>query len=404
MLKNEKFKIILNRFVVMTLLMFLIMNSSISFVHAETAKQRLERIKKEEKEAKADQKAIESEITRNLEAISDLEKQIKEKEVEIKQIADEIEETQKIVDGISKDLKEQEENYLKQEVLVKKRLTFMYEQGEYSAWELLLKSDGIMNFLSNYYMLQELSAIDNEILSESSKNKRKIEILKKELDSKEKLLNEAKTRAENSKRQQENIVVAKEGQKEKLNKKEKEILKKIDNLEKMEREARAQIAREAAAQYESGSQIYVGGEFTWPAPTAWYITTHFGWTGPPNYPVYSYHKGIDIAPASSESHRDHPIVAAQDGVVVSAGYNYGGYGNAILIAHGSGKFTYYAHGENGSISVYPGQQVKKGQRIMLMGNTGFSFGKHLHFEVIDNPHADVHDEEYLKNPLTYLKK
>src|SRR5690606_4875621 len=99
------------------------------------------------------------------------------------------------------------------------------------------------------------------------------------------------------------------------------------------------------------------------------------------------HKGIDIARPSN-----HTIKAADHGVVVSAGWDSGGYGNKIIIDHQNGTRTLYGHLK--SINVKPGQKVEKGSAIGVMGNTGQSKGVHLHFEVYKNGK--------LQNPLSYL--
>ncbi|KAB8136833.1 M23 family metallopeptidase [Gracilibacillus oryzae] len=112
------------------------------------------------------------------------------------------------------------------------------------------------------------------------------------------------------------------------------------------------------------------GNFHWPA-VGGYISSHMGerWG--------SYHKGIDIARPSGRS-----ILAADNGTVVEAGYNSGGYGNKIVIDHNNGYRTVYAH--MSSISVSVGQTVEKGSTIGVMGSTGNSTGVHLHFEVHKN--------------------
>lgn len=103
------------------------------------------------------------------------------------------------------------------------------------------------------------------------------------------------------------------------------------------------------------------------------------------------HTGVDIAGAVGT-----PIYAADDGVVVSAGWNTGGYGNMILIDHGDGLYTRYAHGAK--ILVQVGDTVRQGDTIMLMGSTGRSTGSHLHFEVM---RGDVHRRA---NPLSYVHR
>ncbi|MFD1040291.1 peptidoglycan DD-metalloendopeptidase family protein [Virgibacillus byunsanensis] len=112
------------------------------------------------------------------------------------------------------------------------------------------------------------------------------------------------------------------------------------------------------------------GSLHWPA-VGGYISSHMGmrWG--------SMHKGMDIAGPSNRS-----ILAADNGTVVSAGYDSGGYGNKIVINHNNGMKTIYAH--LSSISVSPGQIVEKGSKIGVMGSTGNSTGIHLHFEVYKN--------------------
>jgi len=108
-----------------------------------------------------------------------------------------------------------------------------------------------------------------------------------------------------------------------------------------------------------------GGGFIWPIDGA--VTSEFG----PRWG--SFHPGLDIADPEGT-----PIAAAKDGVVVSAGPN-GGYGNFVVIDHGGGFATAYAH--QSRLAVSEGQQVSQGQTIGYVGSTGFSTGNHLHFEV-----------------------
>jgi murein DD-endopeptidase MepM/ murein hydrolase activator NlpD len=119
------------------------------------------------------------------------------------------------------------------------------------------------------------------------------------------------------------------------------------------------------------------GKFIW--PTNGIITQKFSW----------YHQADDIANRSNP-----PIVAAQSGTVVTAGWNAGGYGNYVVIDHGNGWKTLYAHMLNNSVLVKVGQKVNQGQQIGTMGSTGRSTGTHLHFE-IKGPNGNI-------NPLTVL--
>ncbi|WP_307067313.1 M23 family metallopeptidase [Alkalibacillus filiformis] len=112
------------------------------------------------------------------------------------------------------------------------------------------------------------------------------------------------------------------------------------------------------------------GDFAWPA-VGGTITSTYG----PRWG--SHHDGIDIAGVSNRS-----ILAADNGVVVEAGYHSGGHGNRVIIDHNNGYRTLYAH--LSSIGVNVGETVKQGSTIGQMGSTGRSTGVHLHFEVEKN--------------------
>lgn len=112
----------------------------------------------------------------------------------------------------------------------------------------------------------------------------------------------------------------------------------------------------------------------WPA--AGEVSSRYGlrWEGS------DFHPGVDIAADVGT-----PIMATADGVVAESGWNSGGYGYLVDIDHGNGIVTRYAH--NSQLAVSAGEKVKKGQVIAYMGNTGFSTGPHLHYEVIVNGKA-----------------
>ncbi len=122
--------------------------------------------------------------------------------------------------------------------------------------------------------------------------------------------------------------------------------------------------------------------YSWPARGV--LTSGFGWRWG------RMHKGIDIAAPIGT-----PVVAAAGGVVVTAGWNSGGYGNLVEIQHPDGSLTLYAH--NNRILVRPGQQVEQGQQIAEMGSTGFSTGPHLHFEIHPPGRGAV-------NPIAFLPR
>ncbi|MCR5484164.1 MAG: M23 family metallopeptidase [Clostridiales bacterium] len=152
--------------------------------------------------------------------------------------------------------------------------------------------------------------------------------------------------------------------------------------EKVEKGTKSTSVRSSA--YGSYNLSVSNSGFVWPAPTARAISQYFGHNG---------HKGIDITTSGASG---RVIVAAAAGVVEVAGSTGNSYGQQVVINHGNGIVTRYAHCLYGSISVRPGQRVSAGQAIARIGSTGNSTGPHLHFEVIRNG--------YLVNPLNYVSR
>ena len=113
----------------------------------------------------------------------------------------------------------------------------------------------------------------------------------------------------------------------------------------------------------------------WVRPSGGYITSPFGWR---TDPWYSFHTGTDLGASCGAN-----IYAATGGTVIYAGWS-GGYGNYVLIDHGNGLRTAYAHIAPGGILVSNGQRVEIAQNIAKVGTTGNSTGCHLHYEVLVN--------------------
>jgi murein DD-endopeptidase MepM/ murein hydrolase activator NlpD len=135
----------------------------------------------------------------------------------------------------------------------------------------------------------------------------------------------------------------------------------------------AESARIAELAQSAGDGPSLGdGTFIWPVSGP--ITSGFGYRTDPITGATAYHAGLDIGAGCGT-----PIKAAGTGVILSAGFNSGGYGNMTLINHGNGLSTLYGH--QSSIIVSAGQSVTQGQVIGYVGSTGKSTGCHLHFEV-----------------------
>ena len=144
---------------------------------------------------------------------------------------------------------------------------------------------------------------------------------------------------------------------------QKEINDKVEQLRKQE------AARQASAAKGTGS-------FDWPAPGYNRVTSPYGNRLHPVYKVYRMHQGIDISAPHGAN-----IIAADTGTVITSEYN-SSYGNYVVISHGNGMTTLYAHMSSRKVQV--GQKVEKRDVVGLVGSTGVSTGPHLHFEISQN--------------------
>lgn len=123
-----------------------------------------------------------------------------------------------------------------------------------------------------------------------------------------------------------------------------------------------------------------------------HMSSSFGYRSDPFTGFARMHTGIDISGPSSE-----PIYATGDGIIIDVSYNFFGYGNNVIIDHGFGYKTRYAHLKEASVKL--GQIVKRGEQIGKMGSTGRSKGTHLHYEVIYKDHP-VNPWNYFNNDMT----
>lgn len=331
------------------------------------------------KDVKKEKSALMKEIQALSDSIADNEDKLYEINAELIKLNREIKQ-------LEEDLEDAEDRFAKQEDSLKNKIVMDYEMGEITYLDVLLNSNGILDFLSNYYLLSEIMQKDNELLNSIEEQKNQISDDKEELEDKKK---EVKT--QKAKQEALNVLLS-EQQKEKqtkvsgLSKEEKELQAKIDEYDNLIREE-----EKKASQMASGSTgVFVGGNKVWPAVGQYRITSGYGKrnTGIPG--ASTNHKGIDIGCPTGTA-----IVSVLSGKVMFTGYNkYRGY--YIMVDHGGGVVTLYQHCKANSFKVKVGDKVKAGQTIVLSGSSGIGSGPHLHFEVLING-SNV-------NPKTWLEK
>ena len=323
--------------------------------------------------------ALMKEINKLSNSIADNEDRLYEIKAELKKLEKEIKQ-------LEKELKSAEERFVEQENALKDKIVMDYEMGEISYLDVLLNSTGILDFLSNYYLISEIMQKDNELLDTIEKQKDKIAKDKSEVEDKQKEVKKQKA-------EQEAINVLLTSQKAEkqdkinyLSKEEKELQAKIDEYDDLIKEEE----KKASELANTSSGKYVGGDKIWPAVGQYRITSGYGKrnTGIPG--ASTNHKGIDIGCPDGTK-----IVSVLDGKVMFTGYNkYRGY--YIMVDHGGGVVTLYQHCQGGTFKFSVGDKVKAGETIVLSGHSGIGSGPHLHFEVLING-SNV-------NPKTWLEQ
>lgn len=313
---------------------------------------------------------INVQLTENLEAINNLDEQIGEYETQIESVSNNINQVEKQIRKTETSLKTIQKRYNHQNELLKKRIVYMYEAGETKYLDVLLNSKSIVDFITRYYLIQEIAQYDRDFLNDIKKEKDEIEKIEESLKTSKGTLKEIKAEQKKLAISLENAKVVKSGYVNNLNEEEIKIQEEISIYQKELDLIELDVLM--AALESNGSQ-YVGGTFAWPAPGYYTITSPYGMRLHPVIKSYRNHSGMDIgAPMGSYA------IAANDGVVTKSMYS-NSYGNMIMIDHGGGVTTLYAHGSE--LIARVGDKVKRGDAIMKVGSTGWSTGPHLHFEI-----------------------
>ena len=287
-----------------------------------------------------------------------------------------------------------------QEVLAE-RMRASYMAGETSMLEILLDSSDFESFLTRLELLSAVAKRDNELISaynsqidESNKLVEQLNTQKQEQVDKQAAVEAERAKIVDSRAQIQSARNSISSQQTKLEKKVDSYNSILSNLDQSSAQYRAQMEKikKEQAEYDaikqggmdngSGSLNTGGGKSeigNYPvsskgmiAPLQYsnvYVSQHYGHNG---------HKGVDICTRGTGSTMGKEIRAAADGVVYSAEFHKS-WGNNVYINHGNGVYTRYAHCSKMIVSA--GDHVKQGQVIAYVGNTGNSFGPHLHFEV-----------------------
>lgn len=293
----------------------------------------------------------------------------------------EVSSVQSDIEKISREIDDIQVNYEKKTELFKTRMRVMYQNMNQSSLELFVESKNLSEFFSRMELLSIVKKNDEKLIQDIALSKENTELQKQtkyqELETKEAELKKLNVKASDYKVSRAKAESEIEASKNKL----KQAEKKEDELIELSRKLEKQLA-----QLMDKNTKYAGGIMKWPTPGYTRVSSPYGMRIHPIYKVKKMHTGIDIdAPSGAK------IIAANSGKVIMAGWN-GGYGNCVIIDHGGGLATLYAH--QSKILVKVGDKVERGETIGKVGTTGLSTGPHLHFEVRKNG-STVNPQSYV---------
>ena len=377
-------------------------------------------------DAREELNSIKNQISQNASAISAVEDEVEGYldeiavlDSEIATYTDKINELQTQIDTINaqvtqyqEDLQNSAQLYNSAQDVYTTRLRTIYENGIPSVFEILISSDGIGDFFSKLNVYTSVLQYDQSLIGNMKTQKEYVDYLKNGIEEGMLSVEQLNYDYEKSSNELQAVKDEKQEKVDSLNSSKTMLLAAskvlLDEQEEAEANLQAEIAKASQSNQNNG---YFSGIFLWPT-TSSYITAGFGWYSPGGY--QSWHSGTDIgvsigtqvfSAASGTVIRAVTVTSDPNGPYTSAGYkdhsystaNGLEYGNYIMVDHGigsDGNRLYTLYGHLSSVNVSVGQTVTQGQVIGYSGNTGNSYGAHLHFEVRVNGSA--------VNPMSYF--
>ncbi len=366
-----------------------------------------------------DKKDVQDKIDQTKNELSGISDDKDEAETELQKLTNQVTEVQRQLDTLNaqiedlndsisdkqKEIEDEEAEIQKKDKLLKDRMVALYEVGETSYLDVLFNSENLLDFLSNYSIIQQIVENDTNLINELEDQKQQLEEDKKSLEEDKAKVQSTKADQEVKRAELSALQEKKQSEVNKLSADEKakqdELdaynakLKEIDNaIAEALRKAQEEEKKNNASTGGNGSSF--DGTFAWPldySPRRVTSRMKYRWG--------RWHKGIDIGTNAETGKR---VVAAASGTVVYSAYQAGtssnvGYGNYLIIYHGNGYCSLYAHMNSKAVST--GQKVSQGQLIGYSGNTG-GVAPHLHFEIRKATSVgDFFGNNWL-NPLDYL--
>lgn len=313
--------------------------------------------------------------------VNALEQKIYKANAEINQLNAEINETkEEIVKGLE-ELEQLKKDIEKQNNDLNARLRSMYKNGDVGMLSVIFGSSSMSDVMTNMDMVQRIYNADAELLASIQEQYELVDAQNQKLEALKEQLLAQQANVEAKKAALQDDLAEVDAKKQIIQSNTDALAKKYADLTK-----EADALAETIKVLQSNNTQYIGGAMCWPSQASTRVTSPFGWRYLSLLGGKNFHTGVDIGAAGGTN-----ILAANSGKVIKAGWN-NSYGYMVMIDHGGGIVTLYAH--SSKLLVKTGDVVARGQVIALIGSTGLSTGNHLHFEVRVNGNY--------KDPLNYI--
>jgi murein DD-endopeptidase MepM/ murein hydrolase activator NlpD len=400
-MRNKKLAMAIAIFLAAMLIVPVLLSAVIPSAQGAPSQREIDRLRTSLNGLKADKARVRGEINTIKTLTSDVYKKKELYDQQISIIEGEIDTSSELVAAISLAMAEEyielEEAKAREAELSAqyiRRVRYMEAMGDISYMSVLLQAESLTDLLTRYTTMRDIMASDKKLVAELIDVRENIEETVAKLASDRREQYERARELDDSYAELEELT-------EELYVMMSQYMADMSKLAAEERtlaDAEEKMAKELAEQeaalkrfredQQRRNNPFVGGEYGWPLPGYYTIGSPFGTRIHPIYKVPRHHNGIDIA-----APRGVPIVASNAGVIATRTYA-SGYGNYIIIDHGGGHASLYAH-MSAFASKGVGATVEKGETIGYVGTTGLSTGNHLHFEIIING-SRVNPENYLR--------
>lgn len=389
-------------------------------------------LEKERKNVEAALEDYKDKAEEEAEYLKEYDKKMELQEQQVKIVEEQIELLNEEIAGLEEDIAAKEEELDDGIEQFRQRLRALYMAGNDSLASVIAGSNDFYDMLARMEFVERVSKHDNDLIEslntqvaelEADKAVRgeKLEALETKKSQEEQYYAELRETYNNhaeTKQMQENLIADYRSRADEIDAEQKKVEEELqaeirrlqeeaerkrreeEERRRQEEERRRQEEEQKRLEAEANGQQYVPQEITpdtsgtftsysetgfiWPVPAVRNMTDGYGNRWIVEEQRNNFHKGIDITKPGCGG---TPTVASAGGTVIQAGDKGNGYGNCVIIDHGNGIATLYAHHQSLAVSV--GQTVKQGDTLGYIGHTGYAYGDHCHFEVrVDGQHTD----------------